>query len=260
MFELFIIVFVILLGFLLFMLKQASENNVLYHDVPIDGERERATLFFISDVHLRKISKKMIHDIDGKIDAVIIGGDFCDKRTPISRIYDNIKLLQKLGPVYFVWGNNDREVGESKLRGIFKETNVTIIENDATLIPNLRNRCYLSAIDDTSSKNVQYEQAFEKSREGDHVIFISHNPEVFPSVRQRYHADLMMGGHLHGGQIRFGPYGIHPHGSFSMREAVATLISNGYGTTMLPLRFGAKPQCHVIHLHFKRKIAKTTNK
>lgn len=259
MFELFVVVIILVLIFFLFMLKQASENNVLYHDVPLDGEREQATLFFISDVHLRKINEGMIENINAKMDAVIIGGDFCDKRTPIERIYDNVQVLQKLGPVYFVWGNNDREVGETRLREIFKETNVTIIENDAVLLPTLSNRCWLSAIDDTSSSNVHYEWAFESCRKGDNVVFISHNPEVFPTVRSKYHTDLMMGGHLHGGQIRFGPYGIHPHGSFSMREAVATLISNGYGTTMLPLRLGAKPQCHVVNLHFKRN-AKSNKK
>jgi len=234
------------------MLKQASENNVLYHEVPLDGEHERASIFFISDVHARKIDEKMIQQIDRKIDAVIIGGDFADKRTPIKRIYNNIWLLQRLGPTYFVWGNNDREVGEERLRKIFNETNVTILENDAELIPNLRNRCWLSAIDDTSSKNVQYEKAFEKCRTKDNVIFISHNPEVFRSVRRKYSTHLMMGGHLHGGQIRFGPYGIQPHGSFSIREGVFTLISNGYGTTTVPFRFGARPQCHVIDLQFEK--------
>ncbi|MFC7685148.1 metallophosphoesterase [Ureibacillus sp. GCM10028918] len=253
MFELFIIVVVILLAFLLLMLKQASENNLLYHDVVLDGQKERAALFFISDVHLRKINEKMLRKIDRKIDAVIIGGDFADKRTPIDRIYDNIELLQTLGPVYFVWGNNDREVGETTLRKIFNEKNVTILENNAILIQSLRNRFWLSAIDDPSSKNVRYSQTFKKCREGDPVIFISHNPEVFSFVRQNYNANIMMGGHLHGGQIRFGPYGIHPHGSFSMREGVATLISNGYGTTAIPLRFGAKPQCHVIDLHFQNR-------
>ena len=253
MFELFIIVVVLFLLFLLYMFKQASENNVLYHDVPLAGVKEQATLFFIADVHLRKINDKMIEDINGRIDAVIIGGDFCDKRTPIDRIYENIRLLQKLGPVYFVWGNNDREIGEIKLREIFKETNVIIIENDAVLMPNLSNRCWLCATDDTTTENVQFEEAFEKYQQGDNVVFVSHNPEIFVDVRSNYHTDLMMGGHLHGGQIRFGPFGLHPHGSFSMREAVATLISNGYGTTMLPLRFGAKPQCHVINLHFKEE-------
>lgn len=258
MFELFIIMAVILLALLLYMLKQASENNLLFHEVTLNGKRERVSLFFISDVHLRKINEKMLRKIDGEINAVIIGGDFADKRTPTSRVYDNIRLLQKLGPIYFVWGNNDRELGESNLRKIFDEMNVTILENDATLIPSLRNHCWLSAIDDTSTKNAQYNQAFKKCGKEDPVFFISHNPEVFSYVRQNYNVKIMMGGHLHGGQIRFGPYGIHPHGSFSMREGVATLISNGYGTTAIPLRFGAKPQCHIIDVRFEDENKRVT--
>ncbi|MDN4493888.1 metallophosphoesterase [Ureibacillus aquaedulcis] len=253
MLELFIILVFIILAFLLFMLKQAFENNILFHEVTLEGQSEQASLFFISDVHLRKINEKMLRKIDRKIDAVIIGGDFADKRTPVSRIYDNIHLLQKLGPIYFVWGNNDREVGETNLRKIFNETNVTILENDALRIPALQNGCWLCAIDDSSSKKALFNRAFQKCSGGDHVIFISHNPEVFSYVRQNFDASIMMGGHLHGGQIRFGPFGIHPHGSFSMREGVATLISNGYGTTAIPLRFGAKPQCHIIDVRFEEK-------
>jgi len=251
--ELFIVLLIIILGFFLFMLKQAAENNVLNHKVDLDGEPEQVSLFFISDVHVRKINDKMLRKIGKKVDAVIIGGDFADKRTPTSRIYENIKLLKKLGPVYFVWGNNDREVGEKKLREIFKESNVTIVENDAVLLSTLHNRCWLSAIDDTTTRNVNYQQAFKKCQGDGTIIFISHNPEVFSNVRQKYDVDIMMGGHLHGGQIRFGPFGIHPHGSFTIRDGVATLISNGYGTTTVPLRFGAKPQCHILTLQYERK-------
>lgn len=245
-------ILVILLSFFIIMLKQASENNVMHHRIELHGEREQVSIFFISDVHLRKIDDQMIQKIDRHIDAVIIGGDFADKRTPIKRIYQNIHLLQTLGPVYFVWGNNDREVGEEKLRKIFRETNVHIIENDAITLPNIHNKCWISAIDDTTTVNSNFEKAFEKCGDTENVVFISHNPEVFQNVRNRFNANVMLGGHLHGGQIRFGPYGVYPHGSFSNTEGVATLISNGYGTTLIPLRFGAKPECHIIDLNFTK--------
>ncbi len=32
-----------------------------------------------------------------------------------------------------------------------------------------------------------------------------------------------------------------------------TLVSNGYGTTLLPLRLGAKPQCHIIDIEISGK-------
>ncbi|QGG50786.1 metallophosphoesterase [Lysinibacillus pakistanensis] len=242
----------IVIVFLLYMWKVAHENNVLHHQLPLKGKQEKIRLFFISDTHLRKINRRMIEQLDDQFDAVIIGGDFADGRTPIKRIHDNLKLLTLLGPTYFVWGNNDREVGEQRLRDILQEHGVQIIANDAVLLPK-KNRFWLSAIEDTSTKKYSFDKAFEKVDENDLVVFISHNPGVFARVRAKFRADLMIGGHLHGGQIRIGPYGAHPNGSYREREGVMTLVSNGYGTTLLPLRLGAKPQCHIIDIEISGK-------
>ncbi|RUL55204.1 serine/threonine protein phosphatase [Lysinibacillus antri] len=247
-----LIVLVVCIGLIIYMIKQAFENNVLHHDVQLMGEKEQVSLFFISDVHVRKINEQMIKNINKPIDAVIIGGDFADKRTPIERIYQNISILQSLGPVYFVWGNNDREVGEERLRTIFNETNVTIIENESFLMPNMKNPFRLVAIDDTSSKNARVDLAFKGCKEHDLILFISHDPQIFNKVLQRFHPMIMLGGHLHGGQIRIGPYSMHPHGSFKVRNGKYELISNGYGTTLLPMRLGAKPQCHIIDVNFMK--------
>lgn len=237
----------VVIAFLLYMWKVAFENNVLHHQLILKGKRENIRLFFISDTHLRKISRHMIEQLEGSFDAVIIGGDFADSRTPISRIHENLDLLTSLGPTFFVWGNNDREVGEEQLRRILQDHGVTIIANDAILLPQ-ENRFWLSAIEDTSTMKYSFDAAFEKIDEQDLVVFISHNPGVFARIRAKFRADLMIGGHLHGGQIRLGPYGVHPNGSYREREGVMTLVSNGYGTTLLPLRFGAKPQCHIIDI------------
>lgn len=247
--------FIVIIGLLLifYMMKRAFENHVLQHDIHLQGENELVSLFFISDIHNRKINDRMIQKIDKTINAVIIGGDFADKRTSKHTIYHNIYLLQSLAPVYFVWGNNDREIGEKELRSIFKETGVTIVENDAILLINSNNRCWLSAVDDQSSKNVRIHDALQKCRANDAVVFISHNPEVFSSLKNvPFHVNLMLAGHYHGGQIRFGKYGYYPLGSFSTVDGVPTLISNGYGTTLVPFRLGAKPECHIIDLHFQK--------
>lgn len=239
------------------MMHEAFENNLLHHEVTLLGNHNKLSIFFISDVHLRKIDEQMIHQVKKKMDAVVIGGDFADKRTPIPRIYENIRLLQTLGPVYFVWGNNDREVGEDKLRSIFKETGVIIIENNAIPLPNSQNKCWLSAIDYAPTKNGRFTKAFEKCNGDDTIIFISHNPQVFQKVSREFKVDFMMGGHLHGGQIRLGPLGIHPHGSFSEINNVPSLISNGYGTTMVSMRLNAKPQCHIIDVNFQKEMEPT---
>lgn len=246
---------IILVGllFIVYMMKQAFENHVLQHDIHLEGESERISLFFISDIHARKVNDDMIQKIDKPIQAVIIGGDMVDKRTSKRTIYRNIHLLQSLAPVYFVWGNNDREIGEDHLRAIFNETGVTIIENDAILLKNCTNPCWLSAVDDLTSRKTRIQDALQKCRKNDGVIFISHNPEVLYEIKNHpVHVHLMLAGHYHGGQIRFGKYGVYPPGSFSTLNGIPTLISNGYGTTLVPFRLGAKPQCHIIDLHFQK--------
>ena len=227
------------------MYKEAHENNVREHAVQLEGPAQQVRLFFISDTHNRSIDRAMIEGVQS-VDAVVIGGDFVDRRTTVETMRANLQLLQTLGPIYFVWGNNDREVGEAKLLVLFEKYGVTVVEDDAVQLPNRPNVTWISAINDTSQRRYSFQDALAKCKDGDVTLFISHNPQVFQQAYPIHKPALMMGGHLHGGQIRLGKLGVHPHGSYSMREGVPTLISNGYGTTLLPLRLMAKPECHVI--------------
>ncbi|WP_431029670.1 metallophosphoesterase [Lysinibacillus sp. LZ02] len=239
------VVFCILLLFVLYMVKEAHENNIRTHTVQATGNEDQFAVFFISDVHNRRMSTHMLQQIKS-VEAVIIGGDFADKRVPLKQIKENLQKLRKLGPIYFIWGNNDREVGEEQFRALLAQYDVTVVENDAVLLPNRANSTWISAIDDTSTRAYSFEKALEKCQDGDITLFVSHNPQVFYKAYPLHKPTLMMGGHLHGGQIRLGSFGVHPHGSFSIRKGVPTLVSNGYGTTLMPLRLMAKPECHII--------------
>jgi len=243
----------LILIIIVFMLKTAFENNIELHQLKLAGNNKKMRIFFISDTHARKIDERMIRSIKEPIDAVIIGGDFVDKRTKETTIHENLALLTSLGPTYFIWGNNDREKGEEWLLRIFTKYGVTVVSNDAVVLSETQEKIWLSAINDTTVKNYYVDEAFRKVGEDDKVIFVSHNPEIFTNVRKKYRANLMMGGHLHGGQIRVGRFGIHPHGSYKEREGCMTLVSNGYGTTLVPLRLFAKPECHVIEIIFEEK-------
>ena len=55
------------------------------------------------------ISDKLIEGARDKADLVIIGGDIRERGVPIERVEKNILKLKELGPLYFVWGNNDYE-------------------------------------------------------------------------------------------------------------------------------------------------------
>ena len=146
----FIVSIVIIISY---MIVTAHRNKLVSHTIPAPLPKD-FTLFFISDVHNRTINQNMLAKV-GTVDAVIIGGDFCDKRTPLTKVEKNIKRLAACGKVYFVWGNNDRELEEAQLRALYQRCGVTIVENNA--IP-LTDKLWLSAIEDTSSRNYSFEQ------------------------------------------------------------------------------------------------------
>ena len=59
---------------------------------------------------------RIIVQVQGKGRLVIIGGDLAESGVPLQRIKENILKLKKLGPIFFVWGNNDHEVDRSTIR------------------------------------------------------------------------------------------------------------------------------------------------
>lgn len=247
----FIVSIVIIISY---MIVTAHRNKLVSHTITAPLSKD-FTLFFISDVHNRTINQNMLAKV-GTVDAVIIGGDFCDKRTPLTKVEKNIKRLAACGKVYFVWGNNDRELEEAQLRALYQRCGVTIVENNA--IP-LTDKLWLSAIEDTSSRNYSFEQAFAKVPSHSYTIFVSHNPAVFPRVIGTYPMHLALAGHWHGGQIRFGKLGVRPKGRYQVIQGVPTLISNGYGTTLVPLRLGALPEAHIITLQAMKMYNKNDN-
>lgn len=236
---------------LLYMLYLAFQVNVKTHSICVEEMRPGAQvhLFFISDIHRRKIDSKLIYSLMGKVDFVIIGGDLTEKGVPLHRTEQNIEQLKKLGDVFYVFGNNDREVGEQNLIELLEKNDVHLLVNqsmeriiDGTLIR-------LVGVNDGFSGKVNIYDAFQDVKEEDIVIFITHAPAYFNNAKKVSKPHLLVAGHLHGGQIRFGPFGIYENGAFKVKENSAELVSNGFGTTGVPLRLGAKSECHIITMY-----------
>lgn len=236
---------------LFYMLYLAFQVNVKTHTLRIKEMKrgEQIHLFFISDIHRRKLNPKLIHSLMGSLDIVIIGGDICEKGVPLQRIEQNIQQLKKLGEVYYVFGNNDREVGEQKLTNILEKNNVCMLVNRSVELKIIDTPIRLVGINDGFSGKVKMYDAFHEVKSDDITIFVSHAPAFFNNAKKISSPHLLLAGHLHGGQIRLGPLGIYENGSFREKEDSAELISNGFGTTGVPLRLGAKSECHIITMH-----------
>ncbi len=201
-------------------------------------------LMFIADIHRKKLPNDFI---TSPLDVVIIGGDLTEHGVSLKRTADNLRILCDAAPVYFVWGNNDEEVGERNLRKLLNHFQVKILDNESVELfghPHLK----LVGIDFFSDREAKLEKAFSNVDGNDTVLFVSHTPFVFKYVRQRKKADFMMAGHTHGGQIRLGKFGLYRKGSLKKKGVRYELVTNGYGTTSLPLRLGAEAQYHIFDI------------
>jgi predicted MPP superfamily phosphohydrolase len=209
---------------------------------PFDGYR----LFFISDIHKRKISERLLKKLTEDVDYIIIGGDLCEKGVPLKRIEENINRLTNFAPCLFVWGNNDPEVGTDHLKRILNKYQVKELENTKKVIQKGQKQLVLVGID-------QLETAMESLREMDlsedvFSILVCHFPEVVEELPLTHPFRLVLSGHTHGGQIRIFGFGLAKKGGVYKKDNYRLLISNGYGTTGVPFRLGAPAEAHLITL------------
>ncbi|WP_110112998.1 metallophosphoesterase [Bacillus sp. CGMCC 1.16541] len=236
--------------FIGYMWIEAKRNSVVHHNMTLSRfpkTFESLRIFFISDIHRRTIPDRLLHKIKEKVDIVIIGGDLTEKGVPFSRVLHNIRQLKKLGPVYFVWGNNDYEVDYHELDALLLSEQVTILDNTAVKFESAEGESFdLLGVDDTSKKRAQLHLALQDCEEESFKILVSHNPSIIHKVKKEDKIDFVLSGHTHGGQIRF--FGIGPYEIGGLKEVNGTtlFVSNGYGTTAIPFRLGARSETHYI--------------
>lgn len=242
----------IFFGLILYMFKEAFLNQVVINELFFSDFPEsfgKVSIFFISDIHRRKIARKIIDEVKGKVDIVIIGGDLAEKGVPFNQIKDNLVLLKELGPTYFVWGNNDYELDYHKLDALLLDCGIKILDNTAVKFESLEgDKLVLLGIDNMNDKRDRLDLALEDAGKEGFKILAAHNPKITSKIDKSYDIRLVLAGHEHGGQIHILGYSPYEKGKVKKLEQTTLLVSNGYGTTGIPLRLGAKAETHLITL------------
>lgn len=211
----------------------------------------RITIFLISDIHRRNIRQETIMEIEEKIDLVIIGGDLTEIGVPIQRVQENIQLLKKLNaPLYFIWGNNDFEVDELLLGETLRKHQVKVLANEKVSFESSQGEVIdLIGLDYPEVRDVDIESPLQDCK-GDFIILAIHDPALFETfpIHIQKRIDLFLSGHTHGGQIRIFGWGLRNKGGEVRIGRSLGFVSEGYGTSLLPLRLGTKAECHVISI------------
>lgn len=146
--------------------------------------------FWFNDSNANKILKTVI---DLNPEVIVLTGDYYDFRKGKKIFADFISKLSSNFPVYFISGNHDKLRGIKFLEQVAKSTSSFFLKNQsATFIA--QNGVEIKLIPNQKHDFIKKENQLN--------ILLFHNPEKL-KIDLLSEIDLVLSGHLHGGQFIF---------------------------------------------------------
>lgn len=164
-------------------------------------------------------------------------------------------LRASLG-VYAILGNHDWWYDGVRVTRALHKAGIAVLEDDIVELRREGQSLWLAGLGDQKSRNTDPRWPVGRIPEGETVVVLTHNPDLYPVIPKR--AILMLAGHTHGGQVNL-PYFGRPvipsrFGSWFAgghrwtRDGRHIYVTSGIGTTYLPIRFRVPPEIVVLTL------------
>lgn len=226
---------------------------------------EGFTILHLSDLHDKEFGsagEELINVLKKEsFDMVALTGDLVAGDTP--RLTPALDLIAGLranwgGPILSVSGNHDWRLGRGlEFNDRLAGAGARALSNSATVLERGRDRIWIIGIDDPVTARDRLEQALHGTDHRSPRLLLAHSPQPFPqAVRNGF--DLLLAGHIHGGQIRlpvlgaaFVPgMGLFPRWDYGLYTEGATtmIVSGGLGESGLPLRINMRPEVSLVTL------------
>lgn len=210
----------------------------------------------ITDLHLTKVGALETSVLDAvrgeRPDIIVVTGDTVDKRDSLeSGMLFLSQLTAALG-VYAVSGNWEHwSLSDNQQRSLASLGNVTFLNNASVQV---LKGLWLVGQDDLVSGRSDEQKAFASVPEGANCIGFFHAPEAFSHASRK--CVLNLAGHTHGGQVRLpfiGALWLPPGSGHFVSGWYADgpnklYVSRGLGTSILPVRFLARPELTIMNL------------
>ena len=227
----------------------------------------------LSDLHNTEFGKdneKLLGLLrEAEPDIIAITGDIVDsRRTDFAVALAFLEEAVKIAPCYYVTGNHEGRLSNYReLKNGMEALGVAVLENKSAMLTAGGDTLTLMGIDDPNLANDGLYGEKEvvtaariqglQTEETGFSILLSHRPDLF-DVYVRSGVDLVLSGHVHGGQFRLpfvgGLYapsqGFFPEydAGIFQRENTTMVVSRGLGNSAFPLRFNNRPEIVLITL------------
>lgn len=219
------------------------------------------------NVTVSKLEKIVQRINDLKPDIIVLPGDFLTmtghdvviggKYVPPDEVAAVLKNLKAPLGVYAVLGNHDVYNDPNGMQRALENAGIRVLENDAAHVQSADYNFWVAGLADDTSRKPDWKKTSEKITDNAPVILIMHDPGAFMDKNER--PVVSLAAHTHGGQflpflVKFfdNPVTRAPnkymygHITEDGRELIVT---SGIGTSVVPLRLGARPEIVKIKIH-----------
>ena len=232
-----------------------------HRDVPEAFEGFR--IAFISDLHYKSLLKeKGLNDlvrllIAQKADVLLMGGDYQEGCEYVEPLFSALARVKTPMGTYGVMGNNDYERCHGVIIRTMKHYGMHPLEHEVDTLRKDGQQIIIAGVRNPFDLGQNGKSPTLALSPRDFVIMLVHTPDYVEDVSVA-NTDLALAGHTHGGQVRV--FGIAPvlNSNYGTRfltglaynsAKIPLIVTNGIGTSQLPIRIGAPAEVIMITLH-----------
>lgn len=208
----------------------------------------------LSDLHIRKLGwreKKVLKILEEeRPDLIVVTGDTIDNEKNIGVVKEFFSALKPPLGTFVVLGNWENWLGKEKSKGVLGNGS-TLLVNEAKRV---RDDIRILGFDDGSSGEPNLGILHPEGPTNEYCLALYHAPGLFEKVAGR--CEMSLAGHSHGGQVRLPFIGAVILPSYTRgyvsgwyeEDKSKLYVSRGIGTSILPVRFMARPEVMILHL------------
>lgn len=210
----------------------------------------------LADLHLQRMGareRRVAEAVrDARPDLLVLGGDVIDHPEGLA-ILDALLLLVGERQTVAVLGNWERWSGVERqsLQDVLARRGGRLLANETLRLQHEGRPVAVVGLDDTTTGHSDPAQAVAGASGVPNVVALTHSP-LARDEWQGAPPTFMLAAHTHGGQVAFLGYApARPAGSgryvagWYRDPPFDMYVSRGIGTSVLPIRFGARPEVAV---------------
>jgi len=226
---------------------EINKDELYFNNLPASFDRLK--IAHLSDLHVSKYGKRedKIKETlkQEKPDIIFITGDFVNDSKGVKPCLNTMEGIEAPLGVWAVWGNNDNDLTDDKLKEGLEKLGIKILKNTGEKVTVKDDHIWITGVDDPHKEKDDLKKALEGIDKKSFKILLAHSPQIIVKA-EKEDIDMIFSGHTHGGQVRFPFLGaIYSHTKGALKYSMGKFrinktqmfVSRGMGMSILPIRF-----------------------